>query len=45
MIWSVAVAGFIMHRSLVVPLGVGILVAVGMMVLSVAVSEIAVAPV
>lgn len=45
MIWSVAVAGFIMHRSLAVPLGVGILVAVGMMVLSVAVSEIAVAPI
>lgn len=44
MIWSVTVAGFIMHRALSVPLGVGILVAVGMMVLSVAASEVAVSP-
>lgn len=45
MIWSVAVAGFIMHRALSVPLGIGILIAVGMMVLSVATSEVAVNPV
>jgi len=44
MIWSVTVAGFIMHRALSVPLGVGILIAVGMMVISVAASEVAVAP-
>ena len=42
MIWSLSVAGFIMHRALSVPLSVGILVAIGMMVLSVAVSEVAV---
>jgi hypothetical protein len=45
MLWSVAVSGFIMHRALSVPLGIGILIAVGMMVLSVATSEVAVSPV
>jgi hypothetical protein len=44
MLWSITVAGFIMHRALGVPLGIGILVAVGMMVLSVAASEVAVSP-
>jgi len=42
MIWSISVAGFIMRRALGVSLGVGILLAIGMMVLSVAVSEVAV---
>lgn len=42
MIWSLSVAGFILQRSLAVPLGIGILLAIGMMVLSVAVSEVAV---
>ncbi len=45
LVWSLTVAGFIMHRSLNVPLSVGILVAIGMMVLSVAVSQVAVGPV
>jgi hypothetical protein len=42
MVWSLSVAGFILQRSLGVPLGIGILLAIGMMVLSVAVSEVAV---
>ncbi len=41
-LWSLAVAGFILHRALSVRLGIGIMVAVGTMVFSVAMSEIAI---
>jgi hypothetical protein len=45
LIWSVAVAGFIVHRAMNVTLGIGIFIAVSMMILSVATSEVAVNPI
>ena len=40
--WSVSVAGFILHRALQVPLALGIVVALGMSVLSLALSQLAI---
>ncbi|MCB1684942.1 MAG: hypothetical protein R3E82_17720 [Pseudomonadales bacterium] len=40
-VWSVAVAGFIMSRALAVPVVAGSVIAMGMMVFSVAMSQIA----
>jgi hypothetical protein len=42
LVWSVAVAGFILHRALDVRLAIGIGLALGMSLLSVALSQIAV---
>ena len=42
LVWSVSVAGFILHRSLKVHLAVGIMVALGMSVMSVALSQLAI---
>lgn len=42
LIWSVAVAGFILHRALEVPLALGIGVAMGISLLSVTLSQIAI---
>ena len=44
-IWSVAVAGLIVHRAMNVTMSIGILIAICMMILSVATSEVAVNPV
>lgn len=41
LIWSVAVAGFIMSRALALPVAAGAVIAMGMMVFSVAMSQIA----
>lgn len=41
LIWSVSVAGFILSRALTVPFSAGAIIAMGMMVLSVALSQIA----
>ena len=40
--WSVSVAGFILHRALQVPFVLGIVVALGMSVLSLALSQLAI---
>jgi len=40
--WSVAVTGFILHRSLSVNMAIGITVALGIMVLSVATSQVSI---
>lgn len=42
LVWSVAVAGFILHRALSVSLSIGIMVALGIMVLSISTSQIAI---
>lgn len=42
LVWSVAVAGFILHRALEAPLPVGIGVAMGISLMSVTVSQVAV---
>jgi hypothetical protein len=42
LLWSVSVAGFILHRSLKVHLAIGIMVALGMSVMSVALSQLAI---
>ena len=41
-LWSLAVAGFILHQALNLRVGIGVLVALGMMLLSVAMSQVAV---
>ena len=41
LVWSVAVAGFILSRALTLPFSAGAIIAMGMMVLSVALSQIA----
>ena len=43
LIWSISVMGFILHRSLQVQLSIGILVAIGISIIGVAMSEVAVA--
>jgi len=42
LVWSLAVAGYILSRSLSVRLGIGVLIALGMMVLSVAAGNTAI---
>jgi hypothetical protein len=42
LLWSVSVAGFILHRSLKVHIAIGIIVALGMSVMSVALSQLAI---
>ena len=42
LVWSVAVTGFILHRALKVNMAIGITVALGIMVLSVATSQVAI---
>jgi hypothetical protein len=44
LVWSVAVAGFILHRALEVRLPIGIGLGIGMSLISVAVSQLAVGP-
>ena len=41
-LWSLAVAGYILYQALNLRVGIGVLVALGMMILSVAMSEVAV---
>lgn len=41
-LWSISVAGFILHRSLKTHLAIGIMVALGMAVMSVALSQLAI---
>ena len=43
LIWSISVMGFILHRALQVQLSIGILVAIGISIMGVAMSEVAVA--
>lgn len=43
LIWSISVMGYILHRSLQVQLTVGILVAVGISIIGLAMSEVAIA--
>ena len=40
--WSISVAGFILHRSLKIPLAFGIMVALGISIMSVALSQLAI---
>lgn len=42
LVWSISVAGFILHRALKTHLAVGIMVALGMSVMSVALSQLAI---
>ncbi|MDH3641007.1 MAG: hypothetical protein OES38_02870 [Gammaproteobacteria bacterium] len=42
LVWSISVAGFILHRALKAHLAVGIMVALGMSVMSVALSQLAI---
>jgi hypothetical protein len=42
LLWSVSVAGFILHRALKVHLAVGIVVALGISIMSVALSQLAI---
>jgi hypothetical protein len=44
LIWSVAVAGFILHRALEVQLAIGIGIAMAMSLLSVSAAQLAIAP-
>ncbi len=44
LIWSVAVAGFVLHRALQAPLGIGIGVAIGIQLMSVTVGNVAAGP-
>ncbi len=41
LIWSVAVSGFILHRAMQAPLGVGIGVALGILIMSITVGNVA----
>lgn len=43
LIWSISVMGFILHRALRVQLSIGVLVAVGISIIGLAMSEVAVA--
>jgi hypothetical protein len=43
LIWSISVMGFILHRSLQVQLAVGIMIAVGISIMGLAMSEVAIA--